>query len=170
MTEPNQQANAYLATQPVGTLLLKFSVPCVLSMLVSTLYNIIDQIFIGQSVGYLGNATTNVVYPFTVATLALLTGDGSAALPSLLGQRGQGNKPQMYRKPHPADPLGLYLYRRYSAAFRRNKCQLRLCLGLYAYYLAWGPLLRFYLGNEFRHTDGRFARLFHVCYGVGSGT
>lgn len=54
-------------------------------MLVSALYNIVDQIFIGQSVGYLGNAATNVVYPFTVVALALalLIGDGSAALLSL---------------------------------------------------------------------------------------
>ncbi len=86
----NQQSNAYLATKPVGKLLLKFSVPCVLSMLVSALYNIVDQIFIGQSVGYLGNAATNVAYPFTVVALALalLLGDGSAALLSLsLGRK-----------------------------------------------------------------------------------
>lgn len=85
MTEAKHQANAYLASQPVGKLLLKFSLPCVLSMLVSALYNIVDQIFIGQSVGYLGNAATNVVYPFTVVALALalLIGDGSAALFSL---------------------------------------------------------------------------------------
>lgn len=85
MSEMNQNSNAYLAEAPVGTLLLKFSIPCVLSMLVSALYNIVDQIFIGQSVGYLGNAATNVVYPFTVLALALalLIGDGSAALLSL---------------------------------------------------------------------------------------
>lgn len=59
-------------------------------MLVSALYNIVDQIFIGQSVGYLGNAATNVVYPFTVVALALalLIGDGSAALLSLSLGRG----------------------------------------------------------------------------------
>ena len=56
MTETKRDANAYLASEPIGRLLLKFSVPCVLSMLVSALYNIVDQIFIGQSVGYLGNA------------------------------------------------------------------------------------------------------------------
>lgn len=80
-----QASNEYLAQQPVGKLLLKFSVPCVLSMLVSALYNIVDQIFIGQSIGYLGNAATNVVYPVTVLALALalLVGDGSAALLSL---------------------------------------------------------------------------------------
>ncbi|MDR3237712.1 MAG: MATE family efflux transporter, partial [Spirochaetia bacterium] len=92
MTETRPRANAFLAKEPIGKLLLKFSVPCVLSMLVSTLYNIIDQIFIGQSVGYLGNAATNVVFPFTVIAVAVagLIGDGSAALFSLsLGGRDE---------------------------------------------------------------------------------
>lgn len=85
MERTQKAPNTYLATEPIGKLLFKFSVPCVLSMLVSALYNIVDQIFIGQSVGYLGNAATNVVYPFTVVALALalLVGDGSAALLSL---------------------------------------------------------------------------------------
>lgn len=97
MVEPQQNSNTYLATEPIGRLLIQFSVPCVLSMLVSALYNIVDQIFIGQSVGYLGNAATNVVYPFTVIALALalLIGDGSAALLSLslgAGDRENGQK------------------------------------------------------------------------------
>lgn len=73
--------NSDLAEQPVAKLLPRFAVPCVLSMLVSALYNMVEQIFIGQSVGYLGNAATNVVYPFTVIALALalLVGDGCAA-------------------------------------------------------------------------------------------
>ena len=87
----SEQKNAYLGTENVGRLLLKFSVPCVTSMLVSALYNIVDQIFIGQGVGYLGNAATTVVYPFTVIALALalLIGDGSAALLSLSLGRGE---------------------------------------------------------------------------------
>lgn len=100
MTEKNSlraEKNAYLANQPIGKLLLRFSVPCVLSMLVSALYNIVDQIFIGQSVGYLGNAATNVVYPFTVVALAaaLLIGDGCAALLSL--SLGSGNHENSHR-------------------------------------------------------------------------
>ena len=77
--------NSDLAEQPVAKLLPRFAVPCVLSMLVSALYNMVEQIFIGQSVGYLGNAATNVVYPFTVIALALalLVGDGFAAQLSL---------------------------------------------------------------------------------------
>ena len=62
----NETKKHYLAEEPLGKLLLKFSVPCVLSMLVSALYNIVDQIFIGQGVGYLGNAATNVVYPLSL--------------------------------------------------------------------------------------------------------
>lgn len=83
-------ANVYLAKDPIPKLLIRFSVPCVLSMLVSALYNIVDQVFIGQGVGYLGNAATNVVYPFTVfaLALALMVGDGCAARFSLSLGRG----------------------------------------------------------------------------------
>ena len=71
MNETKEKKGVYLIKEPVGKLLFKFSLPCVLSMLVGALYNIVDQIFIGQSVGYLGNAATNVVYPFTVLALAI---------------------------------------------------------------------------------------------------
>lgn len=69
-----------LATEPVGKLIGKFAVPAVISMLVSSLYNIVDQIFIGQGVGMLGNAATNVAFPVTIiaTALALLLGIGSA--------------------------------------------------------------------------------------------
>ena len=91
-----------LGTAPIGKLLVHFAVPCVLSMLVSALYNIVDQIFIGWGVGYLGNAATNVVYPFTVLALAvaLMIGDGSAALFSLSqGAGGSGDSaPQRWQR------------------------------------------------------------------------
>ena len=79
-----------LGKEKISKLLLNFSVPCIISMLVGALYNIVDQIFIGNGVGYLGNAATNVVYPFTVIALALalLIGDGAGALFSLyLGKK-----------------------------------------------------------------------------------
>ena len=84
-----------LGSQPLPKLLRSFAVPSILAMLVSSLYNIVDQIFIGQGVGYLGNAATNVVYPYTVAALALalLAGDGCAALLSLSLGRGKRNPP-----------------------------------------------------------------------------
>jgi Na+-driven multidrug efflux pump len=79
-----------LGTEKVSKLLFKFGVPGAVAMVVNSLYNIIDQIFIGQGVGYLGNAATNVVYPLSVFVLAVaaLMGDGAAAYMSLkLGQK-----------------------------------------------------------------------------------
>lgn len=80
-----KQKKNYLAEESVGKLMMKFSVPCIMSLLVSALYNIVDQIFIGRGVGYLGNGATNVVFPITVISLAaaLLIGDGCAAYLSL---------------------------------------------------------------------------------------
>lgn len=81
----NQTSNAYLAEEKIGKLMLKFSIPCIMSLLVSSLYNIVDQIFIGRGVGYLGNGATNVVFPITIITLALalMIGDGCAAFLSI---------------------------------------------------------------------------------------
>lgn len=80
MEENNQ--NAFLGEGKIGKLLFKFAIPCVTSLLISALYNIIDQIFIGHSeLGFVGNAATGVVFPVMVATSAFAWcfGDGSAA-------------------------------------------------------------------------------------------
>lgn len=79
-TNISQEQNP-LGTAPVGGLIEKFAIPAIISMLVSALYNIVDQIFIGQGVGMLGNAATNVAFPVTtIATaLALLLGIGGAS-------------------------------------------------------------------------------------------
>ena len=80
-----------LGSEKIGRLVRHFAVPCVISMLVAALYNIVDKIFIGWSrAGAAGNAATNIVYPFTVLALglALLVGDGAAAMFSLaLGEK-----------------------------------------------------------------------------------
>ena len=78
--EIKQEINP-LGVDPVGGLISKFAIPAIISMLVSALYNIVDQIFIGQGVGMLGNAATNVAFPITtIATaLALLLGIGGAS-------------------------------------------------------------------------------------------
>ena len=87
-----------LGTGSIGKLVRKFSVPCVISMVVAALYNIVDQIFIGWSeAGAYGNAATNIVYPFTVVALglALLVGDGAAAGFSIalgMGDKERANK------------------------------------------------------------------------------
>jgi putative MATE family efflux protein len=74
-----------LGKEKISKLLLSFSVPCIISLIVNALYNIVDQIFIGWGVGYLGNGATNVVFPITVICLAfaLMFGDGSSAYLSL---------------------------------------------------------------------------------------
>ncbi len=79
-----------LATAPVGKLMLKYAIPSVVALVVNSLYNIVDQIFIGWGVGTLGNSATNVVFPLNmiVMALALLLGDGGAAYLSLeLGRK-----------------------------------------------------------------------------------
>lgn len=70
-----------LAYEKTSTLIFKFAVPSIISGLVTALYNIVDQIFIGQGIGIVGNATTNVVFPISTlcTALALLLGVGSAA-------------------------------------------------------------------------------------------
>ena len=79
-----------LGTEKIGKLIRKFSIPCIISLLVNSLYNIIDQIFIGWGVGYIGNGATNVVFPLTMIGLALslMFGDGASAYLSLkLGEK-----------------------------------------------------------------------------------
>ena len=74
-----------LGKDKISKLLLAFSVPCVISMLINSLYNIVDQIFIGKGVGTLGNAATNVIFPLVIIfnALAGLIGNGAAANLSL---------------------------------------------------------------------------------------
>ena len=87
----NQEENI-LGTEKIGKLMRKFSIPCIISLLVNSLYNIVDQIFIGWKVGTLGNGATNVVFPLTMICLAfsLMFGDGSSAFLNLkLGQKKQ---------------------------------------------------------------------------------
>ena len=79
-----------LGTEKISKLMLKFSIPPIISLVVNSLYNIVDQIFIGWGVGYLGNGATNVVFPITVLAMAFafMIGDGGAAYLSLkLGQK-----------------------------------------------------------------------------------
>ena len=84
------QESNYLGTEKVGSLLRKFAVPCIFSLLISCLYNIVDQIFVGNGIGYLGNAATGVIFPITVVGwgLSLFFGDGAAAVLSVsLGRK-----------------------------------------------------------------------------------
>ena len=74
-----------LAKDKINKLILSFAIPCVISMLINSVYNIVDQIFIGKGVGTLGNAATNVIFPLVIIfnALAGLVGNGAAANLSL---------------------------------------------------------------------------------------
>ena len=78
--------------EKIGKLLLMFSVPSVISLVLNALYNMVDQIFIGNGVGYLGNGATNVIFPLTQLAIAvgLLIGDGTASYMNL--KLGEGKR------------------------------------------------------------------------------
>ena len=91
-----QETNQMLGTAPVGSLMRRYAIPCIISLLVGALYNIVDQIFIANAayLGSYGNAANTVVFPLTVIALAIavMIGDGCCAFVSLslgMGQREQ---------------------------------------------------------------------------------
>lgn len=65
------EKKSIFSTEPVGKLIVKFAIPCVIAPVVNALYNIVDRIFIGRGVGYPGNGATSVVFPITIIALAL---------------------------------------------------------------------------------------------------
>lgn len=81
-----------LGSAPIGGLLLQYAVPSIISTLMASLYNMVDQIFIGQRIGFLGNAATTVAYPLTFlcGALTLLFSNGSAVNFNI--SNGRGNR------------------------------------------------------------------------------
>ncbi|MBQ8130640.1 MAG: MATE family efflux transporter [Clostridia bacterium] len=94
-----ERETAFLEREPVGRLMRKYAVPCIISLLVAALYNIVDQIFIANAsyLGSYGNAANTVVYPLTVVALALavMIGDGACAFVSI--SLGAGKKEDAHR-------------------------------------------------------------------------
>jgi putative MATE family efflux protein len=82
-----QKSNSFLETEKIGTLMKKYSIPCIISLLVAALYNIVDQIFIANAsyLGSYGNAANTVVFPLTIVALsiAVMIGDGACAYVSI---------------------------------------------------------------------------------------
>ena len=90
-----EQTNQFLGEERIGGLMRKYAIPCIISLLVGALYNIVDQIFIANAsyLGSYGNAANTVVFPLTVIALAIavMIGDGCCALVSLsLGMKQPG--------------------------------------------------------------------------------
>ena len=94
-----QQSNTFLEQEKVGTLMQKYSIPCIISLVVAALYNIVDQIFIANAdyLGSYGNAANTVVFPLTVVSLAIavMIGDGACAFVSI--SLGANNKENAHR-------------------------------------------------------------------------
>ncbi len=90
------ERNQFLGTEPMGKLMRQYAVPCVISLLVGALYNIVDQIFIANAdyLGSYGNAANTVVFPLTVIALAIavMIGDGCCAFVSLCLGKGEPEK------------------------------------------------------------------------------
>lgn len=85
-----KQGENPLGYKPIGQLLMQFALPAIISMLVNSVYNIVDQIFIGQGIGYLGNAATTIAFPIVTIILALSTllGAGGSAYAAIkLGEK-----------------------------------------------------------------------------------
>ena len=87
-----------LGSQPVKKLLMQFAIPSIVAMLVSSLYNIVDQFFIGRNVGELGNAATNISFPLSISciAIALLFGIGGASAFNLAMGKGEKEKAVYY--------------------------------------------------------------------------
>jgi len=86
-----EHSNQFLGTERIGKLMRSYAIPCIISLLVGALYNIVDQIFIANAsyLGSYGNAANTVVFPLTVVALAIavMIGDGCCAFVSIsLGQ------------------------------------------------------------------------------------
>lgn len=91
-----------LGEENIGTLLAEFAIPSIIAMLVSSLYNIVDQFFIGQSIGELGNAATNISFPLSISciAIALLFGIGGASSFNIASGKGQTIPEEAQKAPH----------------------------------------------------------------------
>ena len=93
------KSNTFLETEPLSGLMKKYSIPCIISLVVAALYNIVDQIFIANAdyLGSYGNAANTVVFPLTVVALAIavMIGDGACAFVSI--SLGAGNQENAHR-------------------------------------------------------------------------
>lgn len=148
-----ENTNQFLGEEPVGRLMRKYAVPCIISLLVGALYNIVDQIFIANAsyLGSYGNAANTVVFPLTVIALAaaVMIGDGCCAFVSLsLGRK----QPEIAKK-----SVG-------NSIVMVTACGLALCA---VYLLCSGPIISMFGGTVNEETF-RYSReyFFYITLGI----
>ena len=131
MSSENIKQGNPLAEEKIGRLIARFAVPAIISMLVSSLYNIVDQIFIGQGVGILGNAATNIAFPVSIicTATALLLGIGSASNYNL--EAGAG------RNERAAEIAGNDFLESIATSVWCDERDFAICAGLYRNYGNW---------------------------------
>ena len=122
-----------LGEEKIGKLLMQFAIPSIIAMLVSSLYNIVDQFFIGRSIGELGNAATNISFPLSIScvAIALLFGIGGSAAFNISMGRGV-NDPKEREK---------------AAFYMGNAIMMLFCCGVVLLVITQiflGPLLKFF--------------------------
>lgn len=140
-----------LATERIDKLIAKFAIPAIISMLVSSLYNIVDQIFIGQGVGMLGNAATNIAFPISIicTATALLLGIGSASNFNLKSGAGESEEASKIVGTGLAmlvicgviiAVVVLFFLDPLSTVIRSDTGCIAICTGLYRNYSVWNPV------------------------------
>ena len=123
-------SNQFLGTERIGKLMKQYALPCVISLLVGALYNIVDQIFIANAsyLGSYGNAANTVVFPLTVVALAIavMIGDGCCAFVSIsLGKQDCYRENQCGQLRHHNRCQRSSAYRSLSDFLRSDYCHVR---------------------------------------------
>ncbi len=162
--------NQFLGTERIERLMRQYAVPCIISLLVAALYNIVDQIFIANAsyLGSYGNAANTVVFPLTVVALAIavLVGDGCCAFVSISLGRQEMEKAKRSVGNAVVLALGssLVLTARVSAfcqpdpdhVWRHGQCgDISLCAGVFLLYYLGHSVLYVRTGDEPHHPGGR---------------
>ena len=150
------QSNQFLETEQIGKLMKKYAIPCIISLLVGALYNIVDQIFIANAsyLGSYGNAANTVVFPLTVVALAIavMVGDGCCAFVSICLGKGE----MAHAKKSVGNAVVMII------AGSRKRRNILLLKGIFLLHQSWNSSLYVWAVNEPGYPGRREPP---VCYG-----
>ena len=164
-----------LGTKPLGKLLFSLAVPAVIANVVNALYNIVDQIFIGNGIGYLGNAATSVSFPLTTICMAigLMTGLGSAAGFNL----ELGRKNEELAKKYAGNAASILIIsgvviciivriflKKTTRSFRCERTDTSLCSDLCGNHFSWHSFPAFFNRHKSSCKSGQKSEIFYGGY------